>query len=178
MKDGVLDLLDFGGGLGCTWWQHRGVLADFAKVRWRVVEQPHYVFAGQEFASDVLSFHLSLGEVQRTSPCSVILLSGVLAYLEKPYELLNEINESGFSHVLVDRTAFLLCGEDRLVVQHTPPELGGGSYPIWLFNRANVIAALGVNFSIKAEWPGADVIDARVNYQGLYFQRITPSHPA
>src|SRR5688572_1444471 len=37
-SDGRLALLDFGGALGSTWWQHRPWLANLAHVGWSVVE--------------------------------------------------------------------------------------------------------------------------------------------
>lgn len=170
-----LDVIDFGGGLGSTWSQHREALAGVARVRWRVVEQPHYVAAAHEFADGSLSFHTSLASALATGPASVILLSSVLPYIAQPYGLLAEVNGAGLEHVIIDRTPFLAAGPGRLVVQHTPPELGGGSYPCWLFDRSAVIAALGPDYELKTEWPGADVIDPQVEYRGLYLRRLNPA---
>lgn len=176
-RGGVLDVVDFGGSLGSTWWQHRSVLAEMGEVRWRVVEQGHFVEAGHEFAGHLLTFHRTLDDAQRMGGTSVILLSSVLPYLEKPHELLGEVGRRGFSHVILDRTPFIVTGDERLVVQRTPPGLGGGSYPCWLFERSKLIASLGSNFELKAEWPGTDAIDRRVEFKGMHFQRIVPAVP-
>ena len=166
-----LCLLDFGGGLGGTWRQHRAGLGGDANVRWMVVEQPHYVAAGKEFSDEVLAFHASLDEAQRCGISRVILFSSVLQYLERPYQLLAGLDSRGFEHVIVDRTPFALDDCERLVVQHTPPELGGGSYPSWLFKRERLLTALGPNFILQKEWPGFDDVDAAVEFRGFYFVR-------
>jgi putative methyltransferase (TIGR04325 family) len=173
--DGKLDVVDFGGSLGSTWWQNSSVLGDFKMIHWRVVEQPHFVKAGREFATDQLNFYATIDEAQRMGSPTVILFSSVLPYIEKPYELLKEMDRRGFLHVFLDRTPFVRTGGEQLVVQHTPPELGGGSYPSWLFDRSRIIASLGPNFELKAEWLGSDLIDPRVEYMGFHFQRRVSS---
>ncbi len=168
-EGGRLDVVDFGGGLGSTWWQHREALGDVA--RWRVVEQPSFVAAGEEFATEVLTFHASLADAQHASRSPAILFSGVLPYLEKPLELLASLSGLGFSHVVLDRTPFVTASSDELVVQHTPPRLGGGSYPSWLFTRTSILSAIGSPFELLDEWHGSDDVDPRVQFAGLYARR-------
>jgi putative methyltransferase (TIGR04325 family) len=169
VEGGRLDLVDFGGGFGSTWWQHKEVLGDVA--RWRVVEQPSFVATGEEFATDVLTFHVSLAEAQHASASPTVLLSGVLQYLEKPLELLASLSGLGFSHVVLDRTPFVTANSDEIVVQHTPPALGGGSYPSWLFTRTSILTAIGSPFELLDEWRGTDDLDPRVEFRGLYARR-------
>lgn len=168
---GKLDLVDFGGGLGGTWRQHRDALGGDTGVKWTVVEQPHYVTAGREFADGVVQFQPSLDAGPSSGPGRAVLLSSVLQYLEHPHELLGELDRRGFDHVIIDRTALAVDGRDRIVVQHTPPSLGGGSYPAWFFNRDRLLAALGPRFALQAEWPGFDDVDPRVAYRGFRFRR-------
>jgi putative methyltransferase (TIGR04325 family) len=170
---GRLDVVDFGGGLGSTWRQHRSALADCSPVRWCVVERPRLVEAGRkEFADGPLQFQASLAEAIRAGPVTTILLSSVLPYLEEPYELLAEIVESGCAEVILDRTPFIAGSNDRIVVQHTPPALGGGSHPCRLFARSRIQAVLEPHYTLVAEWPVPfDQIDDQVDYLGLHFRR-------
>lgn len=169
---GRLNVVDFGGALGSTWWHHRDDLADLPGVRWRVVEQPHYVALGRrEFRDEVLSFHESIAEAIADGGPNVILLSCVLPYLEEPLPLLHEIVEVGFAHVIIDRNPFVRSGPGRLVVQHVPPALGGGSYPSWLFERNSLLAPLKGAYSIVDEWSSFDEVDKSVEYRGLYLAR-------
>ncbi len=170
---GRLDVVDFGGGLGSTWWQHRAALADFSPARWRVVERSGLVAAGRdEFTAPPLEFYESLADALETGPAATILLSSVLPYVEKPYELLAEVARAGFAEVILDRTPFIAGATDRIVVQHTPPALGGGSHPCRLFARARIIAALAPAYALVADWPVPfDQVDPRVDYRGLHFRR-------
>jgi putative methyltransferase (TIGR04325 family) len=165
-----LAVIDFGGSLGSTWWQHRHALAD-RTVRWHVVEQPHYVAAGSEFADAQLSFHDSIAGALAAGGASVILLSGVLPYVESPFALLDEIAGGGFRHVIIDRTPLVRSGGTKLVVQHTPPDLGGGSYPCWLFARAQLLACLEKSHVLVQEWPALDDLSPDVTHGGFHFRR-------
>jgi putative methyltransferase (TIGR04325 family) len=175
---GGLDVVDFGGGMGSTWWQHREALREF-RVSWRVVERAMFVETGQrEFSDAALSFHPTLAAAQAAGPVQVILLSSVLPYVADPHALLREVAAWRAPHVIVDRTPFIAGGRDRVVVQSAPRELGGGSYPCWLFDRAGVAAAFHTDYALVGEWPVPfDQADEAVIYQGLHFQR-RPSVPA
>lgn len=171
-EGGRLELVDFGGGLGGTWWQHRHALSG-VEVRWRIVEQAGFVEAGRrEFADDVLSFHTGLSEALATGPVRVLLLSSVLSYLEKPHDILAEAIEREIPHIIVDRTPFVAGGQDRLVIQCTPPHLGGGSYPCWLFHRERLIMPFRQDYELIAEWPVPfDRVDGTAVYGGMHFRR-------
>jgi putative methyltransferase (TIGR04325 family) len=170
-NQGRLVVVDFGGSLGSTWWQHRLAFADIPSVAWRVVEQPHFVAAGQEFSDAHLSFHLKLNDALSSGAVDVILLSSVLPYLESPLALLKEISSSGVPHVVIDRTPLVRTGPGRLTVQHTPPALGGGSYPSWLFAPAALQAALGLRYRVCSEWPAIDELAPDVCHRGIHFRR-------
>ena len=164
-------MVDFGGALGSTWWQHRTALADLT-VRWCVVEQPQFVAAGRaEFAGAELSFEEKLDEAcARTAP-AVVLFSSVLQYVERPQEILAEAAASGVRHLIVDRTPFWAGGRDWLTVQRTPPVLGGGGYPAWVFDRASLLGGLDADFKCVQEWPGFDDPDRRMTYRGIHWER-------
>lgn len=169
--EGRLAVIDFGGSLGSAWWQHRLALADIPVVNWRVVEQPHFVAAGREFSDVQLSFHGSLSGALAAGEAQVILLSSVLPYLESPTELLREVAASGCRHVVIDRTPLIGTNRTRLAVQHTTPELGGGSYPCWLFARETLLAPLTAEYRLIREWEALDDLSPDVRHRGFYFLR-------
>jgi putative methyltransferase (TIGR04325 family) len=161
-----LEVVDFGGALGSIWRQHRRELGD---VRWRVVEQSHYVAAGREFASDTLSFHESMADALAQGPAHVLLFSSVLQYLPEPRRVLAEAAAAGAGSLIVDRTGCIAAPESRLVVQWTPPALGGGSYPCWLFSRTELLAPLASAYALHAEWPALDKLAHDVRHVGFHF---------
>jgi putative methyltransferase (TIGR04325 family) len=166
-----LDVADFGGALGSTWWQHRAALTDLTHVRWRVIEQAHYVAAGREFTDSVLTFHPTLADAVQDGEPSTVLLSGVLQYMENPSVLLEEAVRLGFRHIIIDRTAFSTTGGKRLVVQRPPAELGG-AYPCWLSERGELLAPLSASYRLRREWVALDRFP-RASFSGFHFERST-----
>lgn len=168
-----LNLVDFGGSLGSTWWQHRPWLADLAEVRWSVVEQARWVEAGRrEFTAGPLRFYSTLAECCAAERPAVLLLSSVLPYLESPHALLAEARAGGFSHLIIDRTGFVTRGPDRLTVQQVPPEIYAASYPCWFFDRSALLQPFARDWRVVTEWMTDDEVDIAAAYRGLMLERI------
>ena len=143
-----LDVLDFGGSLGSSYWQNRKFLSHLDRLRWSIVEQPHFVNVGQaEIADDTLRFYFSIDECLANEQPTTVLLSSVLPYLEKPFDALASIFDTRIPFIVIDRTPFFVEPLfDRLTVEHVHPAVYEGSYPAWFFNLAKVqmfIAASG-----------------------------------
>ncbi len=174
-NQGRLQVVDFGGALGSTWWQHRTWLGGLAGLTWDVVEQPHFVAAGRrEFEVGPLRFHESLDTVAGAPAGQLLLLSSVLPYLENPHALLADVARRGFRHVLIDRTGFTSRGRDRLTVQRVPPAIYDASYPCWFFDRAALLRLIIPAYRIVAEWPSFDVADLPAEFRGLLLERVAP----
>jgi putative methyltransferase (TIGR04325 family) len=78
-----INIIDFGGSLGSTYYQNRNILRQ-VKVRfiWNVVEQEHFVKCGKEcFETDELKFMYDIVEATKTKDINVCLLSGVSQHL-------------------------------------------------------------------------------------------------
>src|SRR6478752_10529059 len=76
--NGRLDVLDFGGSLGSTYFQHARLLSALADVRWNVIEQPNFTRAGRaELQDDRLRFYDSIGECLKEASPDVVLISAV-----------------------------------------------------------------------------------------------------
>jgi putative methyltransferase (TIGR04325 family) len=133
-----LDILDFGGSLGSSYWQNRNILAHLNITRWSVVEQPHFVEVGRsEIANEVLRFYPSIDACLSRERPNMALLSGVLQNLEHPYAVMSSILSKGLDFVVLDRTQFFVEDlPDRITVEHVDPAVYEGSYPSWFLNLA------------------------------------------
>lgn len=148
---GRLNVLDFGGALGSSYFQNRKFLQTLPEVRWNVVEQPHYVDAGRKHVQDTqLRFYKTIEECLSENQPNVILLSGVLQYLESPSDLISELNKVGALCLVVDRTPFTLHAKDKLVVQKTPTSIYFASYPMRIFSLSELEKLLSRNWCIVA----------------------------
>lgn len=171
-RGGNLHLVDFGGALGSTWWQHRPWLRDLASVRWSVVEQPALVEAGRrEFAQPPLRFFESLDACCAVEAPNVVLLSSVLPYVEDPRGLLADLSARRFDTLIVDRTGFVERGRDRLTVQQVPPSIYEASYPCWFLDRGSLRRSLASTWDFVEEWVNEDDVDIEAEHRGMMLER-------
>lgn len=129
-----LRLLDFGGSLGSIYFQCRPFLNGLRELSWNVVEQPHFVQAGQQLITEEgLKFYYDMEQCVAAEKPDAILLSGVLQVLEDPYAFLTHVLEQRFKYIVFDRTPFTDV-DDFVSVQYVPPDVYDASYASWFFN--------------------------------------------
>ncbi len=148
-----LDILDFGGSLGTTYFQIRKFLSHLDEMRWNIIEQPEFVRCGRErFQDSTLRFYISIEECLTEKRPDVFILSSVLPYLETPHDVLDELIRHRPRYLILDRTPILDHGDDRLTVQTVPPEIYRASYPAWFFNRERLLAHFAGEYDTVAEF--------------------------
>ena len=144
-----LNLLDFGGSLGSSYFQNRNLLKQLDECRWNVVEQDMFVRCGRdEFEDQSLKFYYTLEECCAAYNPDTILLSSVLPYLKDPHDVLSQVMAMGFTYVIIDRTPVIDAETDRLTVQHVPPEIYPARYPAWILGRARLLAAFREQYEL------------------------------
>jgi putative methyltransferase (TIGR04325 family) len=151
--DKTLNVIDFGGSLGSTYYQVRDLIPPSVAMHWSVVEQENYVRCGQQlFADEILKFHFTIRESLAAKKADVLLLSSVIQYLEKPYDFLLEVMNYGFKYILIDRTAFIKNNQpDRLTLQIVSPEIYEARYPAWFLNEQKFLGYFK-DYEMKAEF--------------------------
>lgn len=147
-----MNLLDFGGSLGGTYYQNRAFLNHLEEIRWGIVEQEKFVECGKrEFENKHLKFYSTLEECVVEQKPNTILLCSVLQYIEEPYLLLNKIADLDFQYVIIDRTPFLSGKLDRITVQRVPPSVYDAVIPAWILNYEKTISHLSRYFDVIGE---------------------------
>jgi putative methyltransferase (TIGR04325 family) len=135
---GKINVLDFGGSLGSTYFQNKKFLDRFDNVKWNVVEQENFVKIGKkDFEDDRLKFFDKVNDCAKEHSPNILILSSVIQYIERPYELLESlISETNIDYILVDRTPFT-NNDERIVIQTVPSSIYKASYPCHIFNLSN-----------------------------------------
>jgi putative methyltransferase (TIGR04325 family) len=152
-KQHVLRVLDFGGSLGSSYFQNRSFLQDVLKMEWHVVEQQHFVECGRKnFESNQLHFHDSVNEACSKHSIDCLFLSGVLQYLEKPFEWIDSFLTNDFKYILIDRTSFIDDVGNRLTMQTVPEDIYKASYPCWFFNEKEFLAPFSERYQLIADF--------------------------
>ncbi len=173
---GRLSVLDFGGALGSSYYQNHRFLERLPEVHWSIVEQPSFVACGKrDFADERLRFYDNIEACLAERKPQVLLLSSVLQYLERPYELLHGVRDR-FPSVIVDLTPVHGGPRDRLTVQTVPPTIYTARYPCWIFSEAAITDALAHDFATVAAFDshiGQDIRVGRMRarYRGFILER-------
>ena len=140
INKGQLSVVDFGGSLGSTYFQNRKFINLLENVRWNIIEQPHFVKEEKlHFQDERLHFYGDIESCVKKEKPNVLILSSILCYLEKPYEILENLLSYNLPFVIVDRTPFHTKGYDRITIQRVPPWIYRASYPCWIFDKGKFL---------------------------------------
>lgn len=176
---GRLDVIDFGGALGSSYFQLRSFLAPLVQVRWTVVEQTHYVECGQrEFTDGRLCFQPTVRSAVTAAQPQVLLLSGVLQYLPDPRPMLRKLLAEEIEFALLDRTAFHRGNQDRLTVQRNPPSIYPASYPAWFFTETAFLTLILDTHELIFDFDARDQVllaGGQAYYRGYLFRKKKPA---
>jgi putative methyltransferase (TIGR04325 family) len=163
-----LDIIDFGGSLGSTYFQNLNYLKHLNYLSWNIVEQKSFVDCGKEYFEDKnLHFFYSIKECLKSQNPDAILLSGVLQYLELPYDFIEELINYNFKYIFFDRTFFNHKSRDILTVQIVPPEIYSASYPVWFLNKEKFLGMFTGRYKALAEFDSFDKVN-----KGFIFERL------
>jgi putative methyltransferase (TIGR04325 family) len=157
-KDGRLNVLDFGGSLGSSYFQNRLFLQSLPQVNWSVVEQSHYIEAGQKHIQyENLKFYKTIDECTDKHQPNVILLSSVLQYLPDPIDIVTKLTATKATLLIIDRTPFSSLDVDKILIQKVPSSIYSASYPMRVFSREKFLE------KVKCDW---ELITEIVNPDG------------
>lgn len=153
---GALNVVDFGGSLGTTYFQNRCFLKGLYSLTWNIVEQPRFVDCGRTmFADNRLHFYTSIEQCLAENEAQVLIASGVIQYLEDPYFWMKTVVASNFEYIIIDRTPLDSTAEtDRRVVQRVPPEIYNAMIPCWLLSEKRIRLAVESRYNLVSEFPG------------------------
>ncbi len=139
-KENKLNVIDFGGSLGSTYFQNKKFLDNLKNVSWNVIEQEKFVSIGKrEFESDILKFFYNINDIEEKNIPNVILLSGVLQYLENPQDILKTLFTLKTKYFVIDRTPFAINNIEKITIQRVPSKIYQASYPCRFFNESNLV---------------------------------------
>jgi putative methyltransferase (TIGR04325 family) len=169
---GKLNVLDFGGSLGSSYYQNKKFLDSLSDVHWCIVEQESFVKTGKEsFENEKLQFFHTVDDCIKSYNVDVVLLSSVLQYIEEPFKLLDLIKISGIKFIIIDRTP-LIEGKDRITVQKVNPKIYKASYPCWFFNKEKFVAYFSSDYKIILEFDALDKSNIVSDFKGFLFEKV------
>ncbi len=169
---GNLRVLDFGGSLGSTYYQNKKFLDQLNSVSWSVVEQKHFVDAGKkDFEDERLKFYYDVTACVKEQKPNVLVLSSVLQYIEKPYELMDEILKNDFEFIIIDRTPF--ANKETIKLQIVPPNIYAASYPCRFFDEVLFLEYFASkDYKTVEDFYALDGISNEYKFKGFIMQKV------
>jgi len=177
VNDGQLHVVDFGGSLGSTYFQHKSIFENLKDLKWSVVEQKHFVECGKkEISIGDLRFFNTVDEALKQQDNQVLLLSSVIPYFKEPYSLITRLLNYKFQFIIIDRTAFIYSAEERITKQIVPEFIYKASYPAWFLNEKKFVEAFTNDYELIFEFSSVFDSDGiledgkKVYRKGFYFK--------
>jgi putative methyltransferase (TIGR04325 family) len=177
-NNGKLNVLDFGGSLGSSYFQNRKFLQHLPEVRWNVVEQKHYVLAGKKhIQDDSLRFYHAIEECLAENKPNVVLLSSVLQYLPNPVRVMNLLLEIQAETLILDRTPYVNYGVmPSIKIQKVPSKIYTASYPCQFLSESELISEITMkNYILLETYSSLDKLDSSATWKGHIFRLDTSS---
>jgi putative methyltransferase (TIGR04325 family) len=172
-NNGNLHVLDFGGSLGSSYFQNKKFLSKLRKISWSIIEQSNFVEIGRKQISDgVLNFCADIDECYEKYSPNLVLLSGVLQYLTKPYDVLENLAKNQVSLIVIDRVPFSNDSFEKIKIQYVPEKIYSASYPCWFLSRDKFIQKmLSLNYHLIESFDALDKLSNQAKWQGLIFEK-------
>lgn len=171
---GKVNVLDFGGSFGSTYYQNKPFFSNLNDVNWCIVEQEEFVREGKlSFEDDNLHFFNSIKECFDSYKIDIVIFSSVLQYLEKPFSIIDEIISANPDYLFIDRTPFI-NGPDRLTVQKVNPWIYKASYPCWFFNKEKFLSAFKGSYELLFEFDALDKANIKSEFKGFLLRNSNP----
>lgn len=169
-----LNIIDFGGAFGSTYFQNRKILNALTKVSWNIVEQKSFVEASNKIIKqNNLNFYYSIDDAYEANNSNVILFSSVLQYLENYHSILMNAFEKKFEYIIIDRTPFSQSDTERITLQVIPTWIYKSSYPCRIFSKSNLLEFFSNNcYQSIYEFDSLDKGYKDIIFKGYLFKRV------
>jgi putative methyltransferase (TIGR04325 family) len=132
-KSKRINVLDFGGALGSTFYQNRKFLSQLDSITWNIVEQEAFINIGKQYFASDINFYSSFRECLSQQDINVCLLSSVLQYIEDAEQIFKEIVSSNIDFIILDRLSIIDRKTNRITMQNVPDSIYSASYPCTFF---------------------------------------------
>ncbi len=152
-NDYKLNVLDFGGSLGSTYYQNKDLLQHLKEFSWNIVEQENFVKEGKKtFENEVLKFYSNIDDCLKENKINVLILSSVLQYLENYEKYINNLLEYDFEYIIIDRTSFINKSKTRIAKQIVPEFIYKASYPIAFFSENKFLQQFKEKYTVEKDF--------------------------
>jgi putative methyltransferase (TIGR04325 family) len=167
VNNNKLNVLDFGGSFGTTFYQNRKFLKFIKKIKWDIIEQKKIVEIAKK--NNFINFYENLNDI-KTKP-DIALFCCSLCYLEDPYAILKKIISIKPNFIAIDRTPFTNGIKDLFAIQIVNKKIYDAKLPITVFSLDKFLNFFKKEYVLVEQWISEDQPELKKNYKGLLFKK-------
>ena len=175
-NNGQLNVLDYGGSLGSSYFENRLFLNSLSNFSWNVVEQAHFVVEGKRHIQDeYLRFYETIDDCVKDIKPNTILLSSVLQYLQDPGNIIDSLIKIGSDVILIDRTIVNSNSVNNIYIQHVSSAIYSASYPCYSLSESWLLNPIGNTYDMVTDFTSLDFPALRnINskFKGYIFKKM------
>jgi len=167
----AISVLDWGGSLGSTYWQHREIFLNEKLInKWIVIEQERFVSFGAEALEDgLLKFERSEKALEILSHVDCVLLSAVMQYIENIEEVFEMIIDSGVKYIILERTPS--TRKELFCVEIVKKPIYDASYALRIWSEEKIISFFNdKGYQLSDSWKSLVDSDTFVDSNRLLFK--------
>jgi len=172
-----LNFIDFGGNYASFYLKNKYFIEKFTSIDYRVIELKELVERSDSVVGYFrgLSFHSSLNSALQGFDLdnSMLLMSGVLGYIEDYSNVVSNILKLSFTYIFVDRTLVVSSAKDRICVQRVHSSIvEKTSYPCRIFSEKSLLELfVSHNYQLQHVEVLKEVDDYRFQMKYFVFKR-------
>ncbi|MCG6152932.1 methyltransferase, TIGR04325 family [Leptospira bandrabouensis] len=171
-----LSIIDVGGSLGSTYFQHKRLFQYLNNLKWHIIEQKHYVeFGRNELENKVLKFSENLSESLKNTKFDAVLFSASLQYFEHWKIFIENVVNAKVEFIILDRIPILQSKNKSFVtIQYVPAYIYDVSYPCHLFSQNDLDECLLNKYEKVFELPAMDHLRLKgvpLQYKSILYRR-------
>jgi putative methyltransferase (TIGR04325 family) len=173
-----INVLDFGGSFASIYFQNKSILKNKYNYSWSVIDQKKIIKYAKskkikkkikELYSN-LNFYYSIKNFYKFQNSDLVLFSGVLQYLENPYQILQYLVKKKVEYILILRTSFN-NQKEQIKVQIVPESIYKSSYPIRIFNKKQFLSFFKKNEYQQIKTNFKDYLISNIAHENMLFKR-------
>lgn len=139
MNNKKLNIIDWGGSLGSTFFQNKDLLlTGLEELDWTIKEQEHFVrFGKEQLENEYLHFVNGYDEIENIEKYQTVLFSSVLQYIPDYEQVIKETIAFEPQYIILERTP--VGNRKRIWVETVKEPIYNATYPCMMLEKNKLI---------------------------------------
>jgi len=142
-----INIVDFGGGMGTTYYKNKDILSKIITQNWNIVEQDAFIKFGRKIDNPKVKFYKSIDDFIALSgnQIDLIIVSNVIQYIDNSYSVIESLYDKS-KFILFNKVPLSNHIEDKLFLQIINPKIYDAMYDITIYSKSSFLKYVNEKF--------------------------------